>query len=671
MSQLDELRKKLESGDWKERRDAVEELAQMTSQHSQVIYILKEQLEKEKDDDVLKACVSALKKLNALDDDVLSILKERMLKEKEDIVIGNLIEAFAEIGIKDDEIAHILSKNPNIDLSWHVWHDRKVAQRVILKLLHNYWWSLSPEVRNSLSWLSERWWEHHHWVHCPECHYLWHELFDNIRSRKYGEAEWLIHSLASHLGEPRWTFSRYDFEGLMGVKTEDWVYYEELNILRFRFLETFATDRKGKPLREWTKQWEWDEIVETEDRFDKVRDEISDLRHKQDNILREAKRRREGRPLEPGEHLPQDLQVQWDEIVERLQQLEGDVEPGELNRLRKKLEEATDQIFPTLRERGVEFPIEVEGVLGEYNFYNRKITFYLPMIKLAAQNLSSKLKRNENEVFNHLYTIVEMHETAHALTHLGIDTDGNHWENPEQGSPNLHEFLAQLYTWLLIKCLRDHQLEEIFLKLNEQQPERYRYWQILRDLSPEKIRDFFIKQRKGQITTADILIDQILNEIATINKADELIKFVLSDMQVQSFINKLKNAQKEVNQAKTRWELALAIEELMKSFEIHPFISSLIRYTFSPALLSNDDKKLLLAGLLVEGSPIGKSSLRLTTEQIKNAMGTVLTQNDLIRKNKIIRQLESIEESKFLVQKTKENIPKPNQNNTRTNEEII
>jgi hypothetical protein len=52
-------------------------------------------------------------------------------------------------------------------------------------------------------------------------------------------------------------------------------------------------------------------------------------------------------------------------------------------------------------------------------------------------------------------------------------------------------------------------------------------------------------------------------------------------------------------------------------------------------------------------------------------METVLTQNDLIRKNKIIRQLESIEESKFLVQKTKENIPKPNQNNTRTNEEII
>ena len=91
--------------------------------------------------------------------------------------------------------------------------------------------------------------------------------------------------------------------------------------------------------------------------------------------------------------------------------------------------------FATLwRERSVRFrAIEVEGVLGEYNLYERKVTLYPLMIELVAKDLASALGRQPESVHDDFYTITEMHETAHATTHLGMNADGTLWEHTEQG----------------------------------------------------------------------------------------------------------------------------------------------------------------------------------------------------------------------------------------------
>jgi len=703
MATFEQLKQQLSSGNWQERRDAIHALAQMTDQRDEVIPLLKELLRKDDDDDVIEACVEGLEQLGALDDeevfnilrdridddnalvrgtvvryltefapthrkDIIPLLKERLRKDDDNNVIEACIEGLKQLGALDEEVtgilkmrlqrdgefevieaciyglvkmgvsinelAKLLSRNPKFWFWYWGWPWRSNIRAVFETVIRDRWWALPAEVRSSFEFSTE-YWMHLHWQHCPECRWLFHKIFDHLQhGGRRQEIEWLLHRLAHHFGEPRWGFARHDFETLMGLQVRESAYYEEVNILRFRFLDAFATDRYGRPIREWIRkfQGDWDEILETEDRFDRLRDEVLELKRKLDEILREAERRREGRPLEPGERLPEDLQGQWNEISERLRRLEGDVEPGELDRARRTLEEATKRLLPQLREWGIRFRIiEVEGVLGEYNFYERKITLYPPMIELAAQDLGV--------AYDDLYTVVEMHETAHAVSHLGMDTEGRIWETPWQGTSELHELLAQLYTILLIRRLGNSRLEEVFLKLNKQQPERYLYWRMLENLPSEKTREFLVAKRNGKT------YDPILSEaVEVVRQATPLIRTVLSETEADGYFTGLQTARKNLEKADTRWELAQALEALGTALEAHPFVLQILQRALPSGWPSEEDRKLLLADLLVEGAPVGRSHLRLTMDQVQNAMVVTLTQNQLIRRNTIVRQLQTLEE---------------------------
>jgi len=427
-----------------------------------------------------------------------------------------------------------------------------------------------------------------------------------------------------------------------------------VNLLRFRFLDAFATDPQGRPIRDWIRETQenWDELLETEDRYDRLRDEVSEIKRKLDEILREAERRREGRPLEPGERLPQDLQGQWDEISERLRRLEGDVEPGELDRARRTLEESTKRLLPQLRERGIRFRIiEVEGVLGEYNFYERKITLYPPMIELAVQDLAEALRRSPKEIYKDLYTVVEMHETAHAVSHLGMDTEGRIWEAPWQGTSELHELLAQLYTILLIRRLGNSRLEEVFLKLNERQPERYRYWRMLEGLPQEKVREFLVAKRNGK--TYDVMATFSV-ALEVVHQKTSQICSKLLEAEADEYFQGLRSARENLENANTRWELVQALGTLGNALEAYPFVVQILQRALPSGWPNKEERKLLLADLLVEGAPVRSPYLRLTIDQIQNAMTAVLDQNRLIRRNTIVRQLQDIENlTQKLTQKQK------------------
>jgi hypothetical protein len=60
MPTFEELREKLQSDKWSERRDAVQALARMTDRRDEVVPLLKERLRLDDDDDVISACIDFL-----------------------------------------------------------------------------------------------------------------------------------------------------------------------------------------------------------------------------------------------------------------------------------------------------------------------------------------------------------------------------------------------------------------------------------------------------------------------------------------------------------------------------------------------------------------------------------------------------------------------------------
>jgi hypothetical protein len=639
------------------RHEVIRGLVKFQRRAREVVSLLKERLKTDESTYVLEEAVDVLKKLHALNsDEVISLLRRRLETDENPYVIRDMIKGLHQAGMTVEQMSRILARNPHFPKwSLHQWYDlwnSSVVRQVVEHTLRQRWWRLPIDFRRSFGppWFWGKPWHHH----CPECEMMWHH-FVRLLERgggRWQEAEWLIASMGRWWGSPRWHFARHDFEQLMSMRVEQNVIYEEQNVLRFRYLDAFATDRQGRPISEQALK-DWGELLSTETEYDRVRDEISDLKRQQEDIIREAERQREGRALEPGEPLPQNLQGRWNEIAERLRRLEGDVEPGELQRLRRPLEEATEKLLPQLRERGVRFKVvEIEGVLGEYNFYERKVTLYPPMIELAADELSTQLHRSRQEVYDDLYTITEMHETAHATTHLGIDSNGRLWEQPEQGASELHELLAQFYTIQLIRRMKENRLEQVFLKLNERQPERYRYWQVLKDVPLEMVRDFLTGKRAGWFRWDLLTLAKKAAEI--VGKAMPLLRTTMSQSgQFQAFVEGLRPILKRFEAASTRLELGEAAEAFIDHCEAQPFVHLLLQSALPRGLHSAVYRNLLLASTLVEGEPIKGSSLRLTVDQILAARTIALMQNDLVHRNTIVHHLRTVEELRALIEPEK------------------
>lgn len=140
--------------------------------------------------------------------------------------------------------------------------------------------------------------------------------------------------------------------------------------------------------------------------------------------------------------------------------------------------------------------IPLDGRLGAYLPDERLIEIYTANIREAARLLG--LGR---EVVRR---VVEAHEAAHAIIHLGQDADGCAFETEAFKSADggatpspLQETLAQLLCWHFLKG--DAELRACFETLSEHQPAAYGHWQKLRGLNLEQLRDILIHLRRGEI----------------------------------------------------------------------------------------------------------------------------------------------------------------------------
>ncbi|MEO8383029.1 MAG: ParA family protein [Acidobacteriota bacterium] len=152
----------------------------------------------------------------------------------------------------------------------------------------------------------------------------------------------------------------------------------------------------------------------------------------------------------------------------------------------------------------------ITGLLGDYQSTSGKVVLYDEAIELCADKLSLRPR--------HVGSVTLIHETIHALTHLGRDLDGRMWRDfhlPAADGPlfepsPFHEALAQYFTHRHLVELRDAALLHAFEAMSARSTSVYRAWERLRHVAAEDVRSWFMSVRRGAgaaVPVLQVLVD--------------------------------------------------------------------------------------------------------------------------------------------------------------------
>ncbi len=139
----------------------------------------------------------------------------------------------------------------------------------------------------------------------------------------------------------------------------------------------------------------------------------------------------------------------------------------------------------------------IDNLLGAYIPSKMQVVLYPRMIVLVAE----QLRLDETA----LSTVVFMHETVHAFSHLGRDCDGTLWAtytlpsaDVPEGTPSVtHEAIAQFYSFKLLEKLKDDRLMKTFITLENSCADVYRAWRATENYSLEQMREVLIMCRRA------------------------------------------------------------------------------------------------------------------------------------------------------------------------------
>lgn len=137
------------------------------------------------------------------------------------------------------------------------------------------------------------------------------------------------------------------------------------------------------------------------------------------------------------------------------------------------------------------------GLLGNYEPAHGKVVLYRTAISECAGKLALRAR--------HVGSVTLIHETIHALTHLGRDLDGRMWteftlppaDDPLFEPSRLHEALAQYFTYQQIVRLDDPALLQAFEAMSARQAPACRVWRRLQGLPLEEVRSWLMSLRRG------------------------------------------------------------------------------------------------------------------------------------------------------------------------------
>ncbi len=159
---------------------------------------------------------------------------------------------------------------------------------------------------------------------------------------------------------------------------------------------------------------------------------------------------------------------------------------------------ADDRVLSTLqRVPDGRVSVPTSNFLAHYDPASAQVTLYSKVIDGCSRLLGIERRALANVVF--------IHETVHALCHLGRDLDGRRWEefalpssrDPASRPSALHETIAQFFTHRLITRLGDAALLAAFERLSDHQPPEYQTWRKMTDVPAEAVRKLLIRARAG------------------------------------------------------------------------------------------------------------------------------------------------------------------------------
>lgn len=179
-------------------------------------------------------------------------------------------------------------------------------------------------------------------------------------------------------------------------------------------------------------------------------------------------------------------------------ELSGEPPPmGWLSEAESKISPNSSKLGTVISELVASCNLVTTGLLGNYLAHQGKVILYQDAIAKCADKLALRAR--------HLGSVVLIHETIHALTHLGRDLDGRMWpefalppsDNPLFEPSWIHEPLAQYFTYQHIKRLRDPLLLKAFETLSAKQAPAYRAWRRIAGVPMEEARGWLMKVRRG------------------------------------------------------------------------------------------------------------------------------------------------------------------------------
>ena len=158
---------------------------------------------------------------------------------------------------------------------------------------------------------------------------------------------------------------------------------------------------------------------------------------------------------------------------------------------------------PPLADRGLIGPriaagsLITTGLLGDYKADLGRVVLYENAIAECANKLALQAR--------HVGSVTLIHETIHALTHLGRDLDGRMWPEFSLPAANsllfepswFHETVAQIFTYHHLVRLRDPALLHAFETMSDKQAPAYQTWRQLRNVPAEDVRSWFMSVRRG------------------------------------------------------------------------------------------------------------------------------------------------------------------------------
>jgi hypothetical protein len=140
--------------------------------------------------------------------------------------------------------------------------------------------------------------------------------------------------------------------------------------------------------------------------------------------------------------------------------------------------------------------VAIDNLLGAYLPSRVEVVLYPQMILRISRELGVDREA--------LQTVVYVHETVHAFSHVGRDHDGCHWgsfaialaDGPDATPSVAHEAIAQYYTFRLLERLKDKKLMDAFIALEAACLDVYRAWRATEHYSLEQMREVLMSCRR-------------------------------------------------------------------------------------------------------------------------------------------------------------------------------